>query len=314
MSIPTQKPHIIAIVGPTASGKTSLSLEIAKQFGGEIISADSRQVYRGMDIGTGKATRREQRMVPHHLLDVASPRNIFTVVDYQNGGRTAIKKILAKKKIPIIVGGTGFYIDALLYNYDLPSVKPNLKLRRKLEARSAAELFRELKRLDPRRARTIERYNKRRLVRALEIIKMTGKPVPTREATLQKKTEYRVLKIGLIPLPATLNKNIHLRLLGRLRQGMVAEVRRLHDRDHVSWKRLDDFGLEYRYVSRYLRGLVTHDEMVRETEKEISRYAKRQMTWFKRDPEIHWIKSPATAEKIVKGFLRINASSVRKGL
>src|SRR5258708_296896 len=170
--------QVIAIVGPTASGKSTLAVNLAREFNGEVISADSRQVYKGIDIGTGKITKREMRGVLHYLLDVASQESTFTVAQFQKLGMQAIKKILAKGKLPIICGGAGFYIDSLLYDYALPSIPPNAALRKKLEKRSAAKLFRELKKPDPVRAKNIDRFNKRRLVRALEIVYATGGPVP----------------------------------------------------------------------------------------------------------------------------------------
>jgi len=292
-------PFLIAIVGPTASGKTALSIELAKRFNGEVISADSRQVYRSMDIGTGKVTKREMRGVPHHLLDVASPQRTFTAAHYERLGRSAIKKILARGKLPIVVGGTGLYLDTLLYGYVLPNVKPDAKLRRKLEKRPAEDLFAELKKRDSRRARNIDRHNKRRLVRALEIVLLTKRPVPSRKETLSHKGEYDVFKIGLNIPPEKLKKNISARLLKRLQRGMIKEVERLHE-DGLSWKRLDGFGLEYRLVSRYLRGMITKQAMIDAIKKESWLYAKRQMTWFKRDEKIHWIKNRGERQNVIR--------------
>ena len=291
---------IIVIAGPTASGKTSLGIALARKYGGEIISADSRQVYRGMDIGTGKVTRQEQRGIPHHLLDVASPKRTFTAAQYRKQGRRAIASILKHGKVPIVVGGTGFYIDALLGDTPLPDIKPDAALRKKWERRSAPELFAVLQKKDPRRAAEIDRHNKRRLIRALEIIEATGSPVAPRTA---RTSAYATLFIGLRPDPATLHKKIHDRLMVRLRHGMIAEVRRLHEKKGISWKRLDDLGLEYRFVSRYLRGLMDRNAMTAELERAINRYAKRQMTWFKRNPDMHWITDPAAADRLVKRFL-----------
>ena len=297
-------PKIIAIIGPTASGKTSLSIKIAKRFNGEVISADSRQVYRGMDLGAGKITKREMDGIPHHLLDVASPKRTFTAAHYQRLGNKAIKAVLAKRKLPIIVGGTGFYIDSLLYGYNLPSVKPDFGLRKKLESRSATELFRQLEKCDPRRAHDIDRHNKRRLVRALEIVIGTKQPVPSREEAIAKKKNYDILAIGLMPVPQTLKKNIARRLAKRLRGGMIEEVRKLHSRDGISFKRLDGFGLEYRYVSRYLLGIITKQEMIGSINKESWQYAKRQMTWFKRDTNIHWMKDSRKTITLAKNFVK----------
>ncbi|MBI5221089.1 MAG: tRNA (adenosine(37)-N6)-dimethylallyltransferase MiaA [Candidatus Liptonbacteria bacterium] len=320
------RPKILAVVGPNASGKSDLAIRLARRFGGEIISADSRQVYRGMDIGTGKVERDERRAkseerrahrlatfhiphstfrsqgIPHHLLDVASPRTTFTATHYQKLAHRAIRDILKRNRLPIICGGTGFYIDAAVYNYDLPAVPPNPKLRARLEKITAEVLFHRLKKLDPRRAKNIDPRNKRRLIRALEIVLQSGRPSPSPSSALHRTSLYRVLKIGLNPQPNKLRERIHVRLLKRLRQGMVAEVRKLHA-GGVSWQKLDDFGLEYRYVSRYLRGLLPKEQMISRLETEIWHYAKRQMTWFKRDKEIIWVKNEREAAVRVKKFI-----------
>ncbi len=301
------------VLGPTASGKSDLAVELAKKFsakggpasgwnGAEIISADSRQVYKGMDIGTGKITLRETRGVPHYLLSVASARKTFTVAQFQKLGRRAIKKILNKGKLPIICGGTGFYIDALLYNYPLPNVPPNIKLRKKLEKKTAESLFEKLERLDPERAASIDRHNKRRLIRALEIVNATGKPTPSRAEVLKRESDCNVLKIG-IDLPKNiLHGRIHARLMRRIRAGMIKEIENLHT-GGLSWEKLDAFGLEYRYISRYLRGLITRQEMCEKLEREIWAYVKRQLTWWKRDYEIHWLRKPIEAIRLVRQFL-----------
>mgnify|MGYP001581405738 CR=1 FL=1 len=317
MSIPCK---IIVVLGPTASGKSDLAVKLAKKINGEIISADSRQVYKGLDIGSGKVPRDKKipksyilnskfyfyKGIPHHLLDVANPKRIFTVVQYQKLAQKALQKILAKGKIPIICGGTGLYIDALIYDYQLPRVPPQLKLRKKLEKLSTEELFKKLQKLDPRRAKNIDKHNRRRLIRALEIILTTKKPVPPLaslwgSASLRGSDNYKVLKIGIKKSPEELKKLIKLRLLKRLKQGMIEEVKNL--KQGLSWKRLDDLGLEYRYVSRYLRKLISKQEMIESILKESWQYAKRQMTWFKRDRNIIWIDNPKKAGAICRDWL-----------
>lgn len=297
------KPKIIVILGPTATGKSDLAVEIAREFNGEIVSADSRQVYRGLNIGTGKITKKEMRGVTHHLLDAASPKRTFTVAEYQALAKKALQKILKNKKLPIICGGTGLYIDALIYEYMLPEVPPNPKLRARLEKEATEVLFIRLKKLDPRRARAIDRYNRRRLIRALEIVLTTGKPVPTLRQAQGKKSKYDVLKIGISMPNEALRARIEKRLKKRLKQGMLGEVKKLHARG-LSWKRMDELGLEYRYISRYLQGLLTKKEMVQKLESEIWHYAKRQMTWFGRDKEISWISKPEEAIKLAAKFLK----------
>ncbi|MBI2013237.1 MAG: tRNA (adenosine(37)-N6)-dimethylallyltransferase MiaA [Candidatus Colwellbacteria bacterium] len=277
------KPRIIIILGPTASGKSDLAVNIAKKLNGEVISADSRQVYNGLDIGSGKITKREMRGVRHYLLDVASPKKVFTVAQYQKLGKRAIKDILHRGKLPIICGGTGLYIDALIYDKKFPAVPPNKKLRAKLEKLSTTELFVRIKKLDPERAKTIEKQNRRRLIRALEIIEELGK-VPK----IKTSSPYETLKIGIKLPRERLKKNITKRLEKRLKQGMVKEVENLH-KSGVSWKRLDDLGLEYRYVSRYLRDMINHNTMKEMILRESWKYARRQMTWWRKDQSIHWI-------------------------
>lgn len=293
-------PKIIVIVGPTASGKSDLAVKIAKKIGGEIISADSRQVYRGMDIGTGKITRKEMRGVPHHLLDVASPKRDFNVSHFKELAEKKIREIIARGHVPIIVGGTGFWIDALIYDFNLPEVGPDKKLRAKLEKQSVEKLFSRLKKLDPERAKTIEPKNKRRLIRALEIVLLSKKPVPK----LGKRAKYNALFIGIRKDKKELEDRIYKRLLARLKQGMIGEVKKLRNPPAgggVSWKRLDDFGLEYRFISRYLRGRLSYGEMVVQLFSAIKKYAKRQMTWFKRNKKIKWVENPGEAlAEIVK--------------
>jgi tRNA dimethylallyltransferase len=289
---------LMVVLGPTSSGKSSLAVELAKRFNGEIISADSRQVYKGMDIGTGKITKKEMRQIPHYLLDVASPRTQFSVAQYRRKALKAIDKIYHKQKIPILCGGTGFYIQAVVDGLNIPRVAPDWKLRKELEKKSAEDLFKQLKKIDPHRAKNIDAKNKRRLIRALEIIIKTGKPVPL----VKSNQQFETLFIGIkkdIPELKDLIKN---RLLRRLKQGMINEIRNLR-KTGISWKRLDDFGLEYRYIAKYLKGELTREKTISELQKEIEHYAKRQITWFKRDKRIYWIKNYKEAEKLVKDFL-----------
>lgn len=285
------KPKVLVIVGPTAAGKTSLSITLAKQFAGEVISADSRQVYTGMDLGTGKVTAEEMAGVPHHLLDVVSPMTTYTASDFAADGANAIETIQNNGHLPIIAGGTFFYIDMLLGRSSTPEVPPNKALRAELETLTIEELFAQLEAADPARAKTIDKHNARRIIRSLEIIAALGKvPNDLREEP------YDVLTIGIDIDKETLHRNIHVRLLERLEQGMVAEVEELLAQG-VSHERLEDLGLEYRYLSRYLRGELTYVEMVEQLESKTRQFAKRQMTWLKRDQSIHWIK-PADLERI----------------
>lgn len=294
-----QNPHkIIVILGPTASGKSDLAVKIAKKLNGEIISADSRQVYKGLNIGSGKITKKEMMGIPHYLLDVASPKKIFTVAQYQKLARKKIEEIWRRKKLPIICGGTGFYIQAVIDGLIIPEVKPNQKLRKKLDKKTTEELFKTLRKKDPVRAKNIDRYNRRRLIRALEIIASLGK-VPKSKA---KPINTETLIIGIKKEGEELKSLIRQRLLKRLKQGMIAEVKKLHAAG-VSWRRLENLGLEYRYVAGFLQKKISKDEMAKKLETEIRRYAKRQMTWFRRDKKITWTSNPKKALSICQDWL-----------
>jgi len=285
---------LIVILGPTASGKTDLSIKLAKKFKGEVVSADSRQVYKGMDIGTGKVTKKEMQNIPHYLLDIVSPKTRFDVVKYRKKALKAIKDIQKRNKLPFLVGGTGFYIQAVIDGITIPQVKPDWKLRKRLEKKSIKELFSMLKKLDPKRAKTIEKDNPRRLIRAIEIVLKTKKPVPK----LKKQPIKDVLILGIKKEKDALETLIYKRLLKRLKTGMIAEVKRLKQ-SGVTWKRLEEFGLEYKYVALYLQNKITKQEMIKRLKKEIKYYAKRQMTWFKRDKRIHWIKTYKQATEAI---------------
>jgi tRNA dimethylallyltransferase len=239
---------IIVILGPTATGKSDLAVRLARQLRGEVISADSRQVYRGLDIGTGKITKREMRGVPHHLLDIASPRRVFSVAKWQKLAEKKMAEIFSRGHLPIICGGTGLYIQSITNNVVFPEVAPDWKLRKKLNDKSADELFKILKKLDPERAKKIDAKNPVRLIRAIEIAKSLGK-VPPRDMS---KKRFDILQIGLILPPDKLKEKIEKRLEKRIRSGMLVEAQRLHKKG-LSWKRMFELGLEYRYQSLFLQ-------------------------------------------------------------
>lgn len=290
---------IIVILGPTASGKSDLAVKIAKEFQGEVISADSRQVYKGMDLGTGKIKKEEMEGVPHHLLDVVSPKRRFSVAQFVRLAKKKIKEIFKRRKIPIVCGGSWFYIYALIDGYIFPEVKPDWKLRKKLEKLSSKELFEILKKLDPQRAKTIEKENPRRLIRAIEIAKKLGK-VPKLK---KKPLPYPCLFLGIKKDFEELKKLIKRRLLKRLKEGMVEEVKNLHKRG-VSFKRLEEFGLEYYWIAKYLQGEISYQEMIEKLQKDIEKFAKRQIKIFERDERVKWIKNEKEAKKLIEKFLR----------
>jgi tRNA dimethylallyltransferase len=353
MSISQLSPKILVILGPTASGKSELAVRLALRLrsgqakkkygisGAEIISADSRQVYRNLDIGTAKVPGKWHRAngksffvyksVRHHLIDFVSPRRQYTSSEYAEAGQKVIRKLFATGHLPIACGGTGHYIAALLGEQTLPNVPPDMKLRAQFDKLTASELFEKLRRLDPRRAKTIDRHNPRRLVRALEIVLKTGRPVPKAGGRWQVAggtTRYsnvlenigiaggEVLKIGLAVSPLELRRRIAARLVGRLKQGMVSEVRKLHA-GGLPWKRMEELGLEYRIIAQYLRTssqlrvmshesspVVTRTSLRAILEREIWQYAKRQMTWFRHDKNIRWVESEREALAAVRTFLK----------
>ncbi|MEX2052448.1 MAG: tRNA (adenosine(37)-N6)-dimethylallyltransferase MiaA [Candidatus Paceibacterota bacterium] len=263
---------IIVVLGQTATGKSALAIKIAKKINGEIISADSRQVYKNLDIGTGKITEKEMKGVPHHLLDVANPKNKFTVAQYQNLAIYAIAEIINRGKIPIICGGTGFYIDAVTKGIIFPKVPPNYPLRKKLALVSDRALMLKLKKLDRVRAKNIDIRNRVRIIRAIEIATLLGKVPQVTEAL----PPYKFIKIGLYLPPDILKKKIEKRVKKMFDIGLLNEIKRLK-KAGVSNKRLKELGFEYFKP--------TPEEVIKQT----IRYSKRQMTWFKRDKNIKWL-------------------------
>lgn len=299
---------IIIILGPNASGKSNLGVSLAKQLRGEIISADSRQIYKNLNIGSGKITKKEMMGIPHHCLDIANPKKVFTAYDYKQCAEKAMQKIWQKNKIPIIVGGTGFYIDAAVGRVVLSNVPPDPKLRKKLQKLSTIQLFMMLKKLDPKKAKNIDKNNRVRLVRAIEVLK--GKLLVFSKT--QGIRPKQILWLGIKRSKKDLKKRIHHRLLLRL-NGIIKEIKKLR-KNGISWKRLFDLGLEYRYVSLYIRkkdaapqsgaSLASlRREMIKKLENEINQYAKRQMTYFKRNKEIHWINSEKELKNLVPTFI-----------
>ena len=292
--------NLIVIVGPTASGKSKLAVRLARKFSGEIISADSRQVYRGLDIGTGKITKDEMQGVSHHLIDVADPRRQFSVVEFQHLAEQSIRDITRRGKLPFLVGGTGFWVDAVARGLRLPAVPPNKALRKRLGKKNARELFRILKRLDPARARTIERQNPRRLIRAIEIARAIG-----RTPNVKRRMPYRLLWIGLHPKPGALKARIERRIAGMLRAGLILETTRLLGRN-VSPTRIREFGFEYRTVLDYLSERISRDHLAARIVRDSVAYARRQLAWFRKNRDICWVKNAPAAERLVRRFLLVS--------
>ncbi|MCF7845251.1 MAG: tRNA (adenosine(37)-N6)-dimethylallyltransferase MiaA [Candidatus Pacebacteria bacterium] len=293
------KLKVVVVLGPTSSGKSDLAVEISKKFNGEVISADSRQVYKKMDIGSGKVTEEEMQGVPHYLLDVVDPKKRFSVSDYKKLAEKAVKQIAEKGKLPIVCGGTAFYIKALMDGVVFPKVSPDWTLRRRLEKKTTEELYQELEKKDPQRAENIDSKNKVRLIRALEIISKTKKPVPK----VKEEPPYNSLYIGIDVDQEELEERIEKRLDRRIEEGMIEEVRSLKE-DGVSWERLEELGLEYRWIARYLQGKIDYEEAKERLSTDIKKFSKRQRTWWRGDERIHWIKNLKEAEDLVNSFIK----------
>jgi tRNA dimethylallyltransferase len=272
----SSKPKIIVICGPTATGKSDYAVKLAKEINGEIISADSCQIYRGMDIGSGKITQKEMQGIPHHGLDIRNPDQDFSVVEFQEYAHDIIADIISRGKIPILCGGTGFFIDAVIHDRQFPAVPPNENLRRELSRKTTPELFDILQSLDLKYAKIIDQHNPHRLIRAIEIATELGS-VPPLETP---KSRYNAEIIYIDKPDPELRERIEKRLITRLDQGMIDEVKNLHD-SGISWERLESFGLEYRYVAEFLQEKITHEQMIREIKNKSWQYAKRQRVWFK---------------------------------
>ncbi|MDQ3244924.1 MAG: tRNA (adenosine(37)-N6)-dimethylallyltransferase MiaA [bacterium] len=265
---------VIVIVGQTATGKSTLAVQLARKINSEIISADSRQIYKMLDIGTGKITKREMIGIVHHGLDIANPKKKYTVVDYKKYADKKIKEIIMRGKVPIIVGGTGFYIDAVVNNIILPQVEPNNKLRYELAQNTPEQNFKILKKLDKTRAKNIDSKNNVRLIRAIEIAKALGF-VP--HLATRSPSEYQFIKIGVKLPKEELEKKIEKRVKSMFKSGLLKEIQKLK-KVGISDRRLKEFGFEYNSP--------TLDSVILATKQ----YAKRQDTWFKRDKNIKWFK------------------------
>lgn len=288
-----EKKDLIVICGPTASGKTRLGVYLASHYNGEIISADSRQVYRGMDIGTGKDLNEyfiNEKKIPCHLIDIANPQSVYTLFDYQKDFYKVYREIKLRNRVPFLVGGSGLYIEAVLKNYQIPAIPENEELREKLSGLEKEELKRELEKIDPDLYSRTDLSSKKRIIRALEI-------ACYRRENPEKDEIRPVEKINPLVICTRwdrerLRKRIDLRLELRLQEGMIDEVRRILG-SGISQKRYSLFGMEYGYLARYIEGEVSYTQAVEQLKHSIHQLAKRQETWFRgmerRGIEVHWI-------------------------
>jgi len=302
---------VIVIVGPTASGKTDWGLRLAKKYNGEIIMADSRQVYKKMDIGTAKEPGEWKRIglhkifhiqdIPHHLVDFLDPGKFFTVTEFKSEAIKYINDAIKKGHTPIVAGGTGLYIHGLVDNLQVPKVAPNKKLRDSLEKKSSDELMQWLEKLDPVTAQTVDRLNKRRVVRALEVCMISGIPFSEQ----QKKGEplFNFLQIGIEVPREVLFERINHRMDKMMQLGLLKEVENLIKQKY-SWDLPSLSGIGYRQFKPYFDGEANLEQVVEWLKRDSRRYAKRQLTWFKRDPRIKWVTEYEEAEKLVEEFLK----------
>ncbi|MCX4338061.1 MAG: tRNA (adenosine(37)-N6)-dimethylallyltransferase MiaA [Lachnospiraceae bacterium] len=287
---------LVILTGPTAVGKTALSIALAKAIGGEIVSADSMQVYRHMDIGSAKITTEEMAGVPHHLIDVLEPTEAFNVVIFQKLAKEAMAGIYERGHIPILVGGTGFYIQAVLYDIDFTENDEDTSLRRKLEAFAEREgveaLYERLKAVDPAACESIHAHNVKRVIRALEFYEKTGQPISAHnEVQRQNVSPYRFAYFVLNDRREEIYSRIELRVEQMVAAGLVEEVQRLKEmgctKDMVSMQ-----GLGYKEILRYLEGELTLEEAIYLIKRDTRHFAKRQLTWFRREKEVIWVEKP----------------------
>lgn len=287
-----QKEKVIVICGPTASGKTALSIELAKKINGEIVSCDSMQIYKKMDIGTAKPTKEEMQGIKHYLIDFVSPDERYSVADYKRDAKKAIREIIEKGKTPIVVGGTGLYIDSLIYEIEYQEIEFDEEYRKELEKqveeRGLETIYEEAEKIDPEAARKISKNDKKRILRILEIYHATGKNKTEQEKESRKKEveyDYRVyaLKWDREKLYERINKRVDI----MIEQGLIEEVKEIY-------QKYDKFptamqGLGYKEVVEYLEGKTTKEEMIEKIKQETRRYAKRQLTWFRKNKQTIWL-------------------------
>lgn len=286
---------LIIVLGPTASGKTKMAIKLAKFFNGEIISADSRQIYREMNIGTDKISPLEMEDIPHYLINIINPDEEFTVAQYKKLAIQKIKEIQKRDKTPFLVGGTGLYIQSVIDNLSIPSVVPDLKLRHQLEEKSLSELQEMLKKLDFESFQKIDLNNPRRLIRALEVCLKTGQPFS--QQTKKGKPLFDFVEIGISLSMDQLEQKINHRVDWMIKNDLIEEVKNLLSKYPADLPAFS--GIGYQEIIQYLQKKISLNEAIQQIKIHTRQYAKRQMTWFKKDKRIHWVKNLEEAKKIV---------------
>lgn len=296
------KPKVIVIVGPTASGKSDCAIELAKRIDGEIVSADSMQIYREMNIGTAKVTNEEMSGVKHYMINIVNPDEDFNVAMYKKMAEEALEKIVSKGKMPIVVGGTGLYINTLVNGIEFSEIDKDEEYRKELEKKVSVEgidgIYEELKSIDPEAANIIDKNNVRRVIRALEIYKVTGKTKTELDKESIKETKFDFLMYGIKTDREELYNRINKRIDYMMEQGLVSEVEELNKKYKMSKTALQ--GLGYKEVIEYINGNCNYDEMIEKLKMETRRYAKRQITWFKRDERITWVPKEKLVDVIMQ--------------
>jgi len=290
----------VAVVGPTAAGKTKLGVALAAKFDGEIVSADSRQVYKYLDISTGKDLE-DYGNVPYYLIDILEPNEEITVADFQKKAFAAIDKVLEKNKLPIVVGGSPFYVYSVTEGWQFPKIERDEKLRKKLNKLSLLELRNILRKIDPAAFEKIDQNNPRRLIRAIEVCTVSGQDFE--KAKPASKPRYKFLLLGVKFSNEELKKRIQTRLKQRLEGGMIEEVENIISKKLADYASLERMGLEPRFIAYYLQKKINKEELEDLLLKNIYHFAKRQMTWFRKDKRIKWVKNAEEAKKLIKRFI-----------
>ena len=291
-----QKPKVIALVGPTGSGKSALGMYLAQRLGGEIVSADSRQVYRGMGVIARAPSKGEMRAVPHHMVGVATPLRAYSAGEYARAADTKLRDILKREKVPVVVGGTGFYADSLLRGLVLPQVEPDQALRATLAKKTAPQLFTMLEKLDPVTAERIDRHNPTRLVRAIEIARALGAVPPLTHAP-----QYEMLWLGIVQAEKKHEKLLRAGVEARLKAGMLAEARALRMR--LPRVRFLSLGFEFVLLDQLLDKKITRGEFIEKMVAGEQGYTRRQLRWFHKHQDIVWVKNKSEALRLARQFI-----------
>ncbi|PKL72680.1 tRNA (adenosine(37)-N6)-dimethylallyltransferase MiaA [Candidatus Kuenenbacteria bacterium HGW-Kuenenbacteria-1] len=318
-----KKPQLIVILGPTASGKSELALKLAKKFNGEIVSADSRQIYKKMNIGTNKIKNKKLSLnevkelkvkslnnkvqiinnIPHYMIDIINPNKEFSLAKYKKMTIKIIKNIQKQGKIPFLVGGTGLYISSIINNFQIPKVPPNTKLREKIENEikkyGIEKVYQKLLKLDPETEKFVQKNNARRIIRALEVCLSKGKLFSQQRQ--KNKPLFRVLQLGIKTNRKKLLEKINQRVDQMIKDGLIKEVTELAKK--YNWNLQSMSGIGYKQMGMYLRNEINLDETIELIKRDTRRYARRQMTWFKKDDRINWISNQKQSEKLIANFL-----------